>query len=88
MIVRIAYFDALPQGGDAPEHGQFRAWLASQPGFVRAHHALNHETGAAVSISYWQSLEHLEALRSRTPPGGPLGFRPQRVETYEVEHEF
>lgn len=88
MVTRIAYFKTLPQRVLAPEHDGFRKWMAEQPGFIRAYHCRNPETGEGTSVSFWDSRDHLSALRSKTPPGGPIGITPDRVEVYEVEHEF
>ncbi len=62
--------------------------MASQPGFIKAHHCRNPETGAAASVSYWNSRDELLALKTKTPPGGSIGMKPDRVEIYEVEHTF
>jgi hypothetical protein len=88
MIVRIAYFKELPERAQGANHDSYRQWMAEQPGFVRGHHCSSALTGEATSISYWQSMQHLMDLKSKTPPGGPMGMKPDRVETYEVEHEF
>ena len=88
MIVRIAYFKELPQRALEPGHDEFRKWMTEQPGFVRAHHCRNSDTGEAVSISYWDSSEALAELSTKTPPRGPIGMKPDRVDVFDVEHEF
>jgi heme-degrading monooxygenase HmoA len=81
MICRIATFDKKP---DVPEERmrEFRAWLKGQPGITALYHVHDPKTGKAVSITFWESEEHLLALKDRVPPGGSLGMKPSSVEVF------
>jgi hypothetical protein len=81
MICRIATFDKKP---DVPEDRmqEFRAWMKSQPGNKAHYHVYDPKTGKGMSISFWESAEHMLAVKDRVPPGAPLGLKPSLVETF------
>jgi hypothetical protein len=81
MVCRIATFDKKP---DVPgeKMDAFRAWMKGQPGCKAQYHVHDPSTGKAMSISFWESAEHLLAMKDRTPPGGSLGLKPDKVETF------
>lgn len=66
----------------------FREWIKGQPGFVSGYHVQDSKTGRMLSITVWESEEGMEALRARTPPGGPLGIVTDREELFDVVEEF
>ena len=87
MIIRIATFARKP---DVPEDKMkaFRAWMKTQPGFRAAWHARDTKTGKVASISVWEDMASGLAMRDRTPPGGPMGLKPDEVTIYDEVEEF
>ena len=81
MICRVATFDHKP---DVPEErmSSFRAWMSSQPGLTKLYHLYDPATDKAISISFWDSMEAMLALKDRVPPGGPMGLKPSSVEIF------
>ena len=88
MICRVALHENPPGSITSEEAISFRAWLKNQPGFVGGYHAQDSETGRMVSITVWDSQESMEALRDRTPPGGPLRIVTEREELFDVVEEY
>ena len=82
MICRIAFHEKLPGSVEDPRAQQFRDWIKAQPGFVAGWHGEDETTGRGFSFSVWETEGHLEALKDRVPPGGPIGMKPGSVETY------
>lgn len=78
-VLRVAEFERAPHFHEDPDAvTTFRAWVASQPGFQAGWHASD-ASGRVVSVSVWDDLASVVALRERPYPGGPLGARPDRV---------
>jgi heme-degrading monooxygenase HmoA len=87
MVCRVATFDKKPEV-NAETLRAFRAWMKEQPGFRAAYHVQEPQTGRALSISLWETMEHLLAMKDRTFPGGALGLKPDRVEIFPMVEEF
>ena len=83
MICRIATFDKKPEMPEERIQG-FRAWMMSQPGIKAHYHVYDPKTDKGMSISFWESLEHLLAMKDRVPPGGAMGLKPSSVEIFPV----
>jgi hypothetical protein len=83
MICRVATYEKRP---DVPQDRleALRAWMKSQPGMKAHYHVYDPETDSGMSISFWESAEHLAAMKDRTPPGGPMGLKPSSVSIFPV----
>jgi hypothetical protein len=83
MICRVATFENKP---DIPEErlNAFRAWMMEQPGIHAHYHVYDPATDQGMSISFWDSMEALAALKDRVPPGGPMGLKPKTVQVFPV----
>ncbi len=57
------------------------------PGFVDGWHAAD-ASGRLVTFTLWESEAHLLALRDKVPPGGPVGMKPTRVDTFDIVQRF
>ena len=81
MVIRVATFEKKPAAhDDAPLMQAFRAWMRSQPGFRAGWHTHDSKTGKALSISVWDDLASVLAMKDRTFPGGPIAARPDRAQ--------
>jgi hypothetical protein len=73
MVCRVVTHDR-PAAADAQRYSAHRAWLKEQPGFKGAYLAQDPATGKTLSVSLWETKEHLDALKTQSPPegAGPL----------------
>jgi hypothetical protein len=84
MVIRVAEFDEAPAFHDDPALlVAFRDWIRSQPGFRQGWHATEPATGKLASISVWDDMPSVLAVKERPFPGGPLGAKPDRVTLYD-----
>lgn len=67
---------------------RFHAWMKSQPGFRAAWHAHASKTDRLMSISVWDDMASLLAMKDRPFPGGPLGITPDRVDVFDEVEAF
>ena len=89
MVIRIASFDNDPTTTvDKKLMDEFRSWMKSQPGFRASWHARDSKTGGGKSVSVWDDMASLVAMKDRTFPGGALGFKPDKVEVFDEVEEF
>jgi quinol monooxygenase YgiN len=89
MVIRIATFDKKPAPhDDAALMNQFRAWMKSQPGFRSAWHTSDSKTGKAMSISVWDDMASMMAMKDRKFPGPPMNVKPDSVQIYDEVEEF
>ena len=89
MVIRTATFNTKPaMRADEKVMASFRTWMKSQPGFRAAWHAYSTKTGKAQSISVWDDMASLLAMKDREFPGGPIGFKPDLVEIFDDVQEF
>ncbi len=90
MVCRIAIHDQRESVATDDNAGakQFRDWIKQQPGFHAAYHVQDPATGKTVSISFWQDMDALRAMKDRTPPGGPVGLKPASVEIFPLVEQF
>ena len=89
MVIRVATFDKKPAAHDDKKlMAEFREWMKSQPGFRTAWHADDSRTGKAISVSVWNDLASLVAMKDRTFPGGPVAAKPDKVELFDAAEEF
>ncbi len=86
MVCRIATYDGKVNT-DTEEMRAFREWMGEQAGFKSAYHVVDPHTGMALSISFWETVEHLAAMADRTLPGGSTGLKPESVDVFNVLHE-
>ena len=88
MVIRVATFAKKPEAHDDKSlMDEFRAWMKSQPGFRAAWHAHDSKTGGAVSISVWEDMASVLAMRDRAFPR-PLGIKPDKVELFDQVDAF
>lgn len=83
MICRVATFEKKPEISEE-RLNEFRAWMAQQPGLTAHYHVYDPATDQGMSISFWESMEAMAAMKDRVPPGGPMGLKPTTVTTYPV----
>jgi hypothetical protein len=89
MVIRIATFDTKPElAVDEERLEEFRNWMKEQPGFRSAWHASDSKTGKSVSISVWQDMPSLLAMKDRKFPGPPIERKPDKVELFDDVAEF
>jgi hypothetical protein len=89
MVIRVATFDKKPAAHDDQKlMGEFRSWMKSQPGFRAAWHTSDSKTGKALSISVWNDMSSVLAMKDRPFPGGPIAAKPDRVELFDEAEEF
>jgi hypothetical protein len=89
MVIRVATFDKKPAVHDDEKlMAEFRGWMKSQPGFCAAWHTYDSKTGKALSISVWNDMASLLAMKDRAFPGGPIGIKPDQVEIFDQVEEF
>jgi hypothetical protein len=89
MVIRVATFDKKPAlHDDVATMTKFRDWMKSMPGFRTAWHATDSKSGKAMSISVWDDLPSLMAMKDRPFPGGPLGIKPDSVTVLDQVEEF
>ena len=87
MVCRVATFNSKPDV-DEERMRAFRAWMKLQPGFKAAYHVVDPKTGKSLSISIWETMEDLVAMKDRTFPGAPLGLKPDTTEIFTQVEEF
>jgi hypothetical protein len=85
MVCRIATYNRK-KDADTEEMLAFRTWMTEQQGFKAAYHVEDPRTGKAMSISFWESVDHLAAMADRTVPGGSTGLKPDSVDVFPVVH--
>ncbi len=84
----VSHRDPRPPGdADVKKAKAHRAWLAEQPGFKGAYLAQDPETGKTLSISLWETKEHLAALKDQTPPRAPPRSSPRRQSCFSSSEE-
>ena len=75
---------ARPGDADLKKAKAHRAWLAQQPGFKGAYLMQDPETGKTLSISLWETKEHLTALKDQTPPAGAASLKATATELFQL----
>ena len=89
MVIRVAEFDKKPVFHDDEKLvAKFRAWMKSQPGFRHGWHATDSKTGRAISISVWDDMASVLAMKDRPFPGGAMGAKPDRLVIFDQVDEF
>ena len=89
MVIRVATFDQRPAGhDDEATMAEFRAWMKAQPGFRAGWHTTDAKSGKTLSISVWDSLAAMHALKTQVFPGKPIALKPDKVEIFDETVEF
>jgi len=89
MVIRVATFNEKPAVHDDEKlMSEFRSWMKSQPGFRAAWHTSDSKTGKSLSISVWDDMPSLLAMKDRPFPGGPIGIKPDKMEVFDEVQEF
>jgi heme-degrading monooxygenase HmoA len=91
MFARVVTAQAGPQGLDGAI-GLAREQLpgaSRQPGFQGFYLLTNADTGQLITISLWETHEHMQAVeaqaaKTRHQDAPALGLTPPQLETYEV----
>ena len=91
MFARVVTAKAGPQGLDGAI-GLAREQLpgaSRQPGFKGFYLLTNADTGQLITISLWETHEHMQAVeaqaaKTRHQDAPELGLTPAQLETYEV----
>jgi heme-degrading monooxygenase HmoA len=91
MFARVVTAQAGPQGLDS-FIGLAREQLPAasrQPGFKGAYLLTKAETGQLITISLWETEEHMQAVeaqaaKTRDQDAHGVGLTPPQLETYEV----
>lgn len=72
-----------PTEPEAQKAKAYHAWLKDQPGFKSAYLAQD-PAGKTLSVSIWESKEHLEALKTQAPPEGAALPKATSVEVLQL----
>jgi hypothetical protein len=83
MVCRVVVHPR-PTEVDLPKAKAHRAWLAEQPGFKGAYIAQDPATGKTISVSLWETKEHLAALKDLTPPAGAVPLKATTTEQFQL----
>lgn len=75
---------ARPGDADLQRAKAHRAWLKQQPGYKGAYLAQDPETGKTLSISLWETREHLAALKDQSPPDGAAPIKATATEVFQL----
>ena len=83
MVCRVVTH-GRPGEADLQKARAHRAWLAEQPGFKGAYLAQDPATGKTLSVSLWETKEHLAALRDLPPPSGASPLKATVTEQFQL----
>lgn len=83
MVCRIVTH-GRPVEAELQKARAHRAWLAEQPGFKGAYLAQDPATGKTLSVSLWETKEHLGALKDLPPPTGAAALKAVTTEQFQL----
>jgi hypothetical protein len=76
-----------PSDADREKSRSFRAWMKKQPGCKSSYFVLDPASGKAMSISIWESREHLAAVKDSDAPDGAAVLASATVEIFPMVEE-
>ncbi|UQA56930.1 hypothetical protein [Polyangium aurulentum] len=85
-LCRIATHERASEA-DLEKARAYRAWMKKQPGCKASYFVLDPATGKGMSISIWETREHLNALREMRPPEGATPLQSTSVESFPIVEE-
>ena len=83
MVCRIVTH-ARPGEADLTKARAHRAWLAEQPGYKGAYLVQDAATGKTLSVSLWETAEHLAAPKDLPPPSGAAPLKATATEQFQL----
>jgi hypothetical protein len=83
MVCRVVTH-GRPAEAELQKARAHRAWLAEQPGFKGAYLAQDPATGKTLSVSLWETKEHLAALKDLAPPAGAAPVKAVSTEQFQL----
>lgn len=83
MVCRIVTH-GRPAEAELQKARAHRAWLSEQPGFKGAYLAQDPATGKTLSVSLWETKEHLAALKDQAPPAGAASLKAVATEQFQL----
>jgi len=76
-----------PADADAEKARAHRAWLKKQPGCKASYFVHDPASGKAMSISIWESREHLAAVKDSEAPEGAVALASVSIEVFPMVEE-
>lgn len=76
-----------PSDADLDKARAFRAWMKKQPGCKASYFVLDPASGKAMSISIWESREHLAAVKDTEAPEGAAVLASATIEAFPMVEE-
>lgn len=83
VVCRVAVHER-PGAEELARAKAYHGWLAKVPGVKAVHFAHDPATGKAMSISVWETREHLAALKEQAPPEGAAPLKAVSVEVLPI----
>ncbi len=85
-LCRVATHEK-PTEADIEKARAYRAWLKKQPGCKASYFVLDPASGKAMTISIWESREHLAAVKDSSAPEGSAALANTSVEVFPMVEE-
>jgi heme-degrading monooxygenase HmoA len=76
-----------PSDADVEKARAHRAWLKKQPGCKASYFVHDPASGKAMSISIWESRDHLAAVKDADAPEGAAALASAAVEVFPMVEE-
>ncbi len=76
-----------PSDADLEKARAFRAWMKKQPGCKASYFVLDPASGKAMSISIWDSRDHMVAVKDAEAPDGAAVLASATVEAFPMVEE-
>jgi hypothetical protein len=76
-----------PTDADIEKARAHRAWMKKQPGCKASYFVRDPATGKAMTISIWDSREHLAAVKDSAAPEGSAALAAATVEVFPIVEE-
>jgi hypothetical protein len=76
-----------PSDADLEKARAFRAWMKKQSGCKASYFVLDPSSGKAMSISIWESREHMTAVKDAEAPDGAAVLASATIETFAMVEE-
>lgn len=76
-----------PTDADVEKARAYRAWLKKQPGCKASYFMHDPSSGKAMSISIWESREHLAAVKDSDAPEGSAALASAAIDVFPMVEE-